>query len=655
MIGALAVLLVLAAGLPTLGQGLPEPAKSSGGFAGSGAGEPAGKVVAVKAQFAAPASGNPGRLFITATIEPGWHIYSITQQSGGPVATRIEPGSVPGVRVLDDFRPTSPPKTSKEPEAFGDLPIETHTGTVTWFAPIELAPDVDPAKLKIDGRLIVQPCNANSCLPPTPIAFTAALGPGVEVPNSPAPAPRPAAAAAPVFDPNALKIAENDQLQQTSMAVAIAMGFLGGLILNLMPCVLPVIGLKLLSFLEQSGHSRRHALVLNVWYSLGLLSVFLVLATLAVTLGLGWGQLFSYNGFNITLAAIVFAMGLSFLGVWEVPIPGFVGRGKTVELAGKEGFAGAFSKGVLTTILATPCSAPFLAPALTWAVSRPAPETYAVFTAVGLGMASPYLLIGAFPGLIAFLPKPGAWMDTFKQIMGFVLLATVVFVLTFLPPALIVPTVGFLFGLWGACWWIGRTPPTVDAAAKVRVWLEAIAFAGAIWILTFNWLAGVMRDRFERSVEEVIASRVRGFEGNGTTEVVPGPMAQPSSEKNLKHLPWQPYTRMMLEEAVAADATVLVDFTADWCLTCKTLEAAVLNTREVRDSVEANRVVTLQADWTHGQPEVTAMLQLLGSKQVPVIAIFPAGNPNEPIVLRGGYTRQTLLDALAKAGPSKQR
>jgi thiol:disulfide interchange protein len=187
------------------------------------------------------------------------------------------------------------------------------------------------------------------------------------------------------------------------------------------------------------------------------------------------------------------------------------------------------------------------------------------------------------------------------------------------------------------------------------VWLEAIAFAGAIWILTFNWLAGVMRDRFERSVEEVIASRVRGFEGNGTTEVVPGPMAQPSSEKNLKHLPWQPYTRMMLEEAVAADATVLVDFTADWCLTCKTLEAAVLNTREVRDSVEANRVVTLQADWTHGQPEVTAMLQLLGSKQVPVIAIFPAGNPNEPIVLRGGYTRQTLLDALAKAGPSKQR
>ena len=606
-------------------------------------------MVNVKAQFTAPGTGKQGRLFITATIELDWHIYSITQQAGGPVATRIEVSSVPGVRIVGEFRPTKPPETKKEPEAFGDLPIETHTDTVTWTAPIELAPDVDPAKLRIDGKLVVQPCNANSCLPPTPITFTATLGPGVE------PSESSAAAAAPVFNPKALKIAENDQIKQTSMAVAIVMGFLGGLILNLMPCVLPVIGLKILSFLEQSGHSRRHALVLNIWYSLGLLSVFLVLATLAVTLGLGWGQLFSYNGFNITLAAIVFAMGLSFLGVWEVPIPGFVGRGKTLELADKEGFAGAFSKGVLTTILATPCSAPFLAPALTWAVSRPAPETYAVFTAVGLGMASPYLLIGAFPGLIAFLPKPGAWMDTFKQIMGFVLLATVVFVLTFLPMALIVPTVGLLFGLWGACWWIGRTPPTADAMVTVRVWLEAVAFAGAIWILTFGWLSSVMRDRFDRSVEEVIASRVRGFEDNGTEEVVAGPMAKPAAGKNVKHLPWQPFTRMMLEEAVAAQATVLVDFTADWCLTCKTLEATVLNRREIRELVEANHIVTLQADWTHGQPEVTDMLKLLGSKQVPVIAIFPAGNPNEPIVLRGGYTRQTLLDALAKAGPSKQR
>ncbi len=130
------------------------------------------------------------------------------------------------------------------------------------------------------------------------------------------------------------------------MALVVLTGFLGGLILNLMPCVLPVIGLKILSFLEQSGHSRGHALALNIWYSLGLLSVFLVLATLAVTPGLtlGWGQLFSYSVFNVTLAAVVFVMGLSFLGVWEVPIPGFVGRGTAVELAEKRGLRGPFPR-----------------------------------------------------------------------------------------------------------------------------------------------------------------------------------------------------------------------------------------------------------------------------------------------------------------------
>ena len=233
------------------------------------------------------------------------------------------------------------------------------------------------------------------------------------------------------------------------MLFVVLTGFVGGLLLNFMPCVLPVIGLKLLSFLEQAGHSRRHALALNIWFSLGLIFVFVVLATLAVTLGFGWGQQFSFNGFNIALAAVVFTMGLSFLGVWDVPIPGFIGRGKAAELGAKEGALGAFAKGVLTTLLATPCSAPFLAPALTWAVIQPPAKTYAVFVAVGLGMASPYLLVGAFPRLIAFLPKPGEWMDTFKQIMGFVLLATVVFILTFLAWPLVVPTVGFLFALLG--------------------------------------------------------------------------------------------------------------------------------------------------------------------------------------------------------------
>ena len=512
------------------------------------------------------------------------------------------------------------------------------------MSPIELPASVDPAKLKIAGTFYYGACDANSCVPPQELAFTASLGQGVVLPRQPpAQTGLPLHAAKTALDLNALKISEDSKIRETPLGWMILLGFLGGLILNLMPCVLPVIGLKLLSFLEQSGHRWQRALALNIWYSLGLISVFLVLATLAVTLGLGWGQLFGYSGFDIALAAVVFTMGLSFLGVWEIPIPGFVGRGKTLELAEKEGAAGAFVKGILTTLLATPCGAPFLASVLIWAVGQPPVKTYAVFTAAGLGMASPYLVIGAFAPLFAFLPKPGAWMDTLKEIMGFVLLGTVVFLLTFIPWQLVVPTVGFFFGLWGACWWIGRLSPLADAGAKLRRWLSAAAFAAAIGLVTLGWLANVMQERFDIKVEQAIADRL------ARTETIKN--KEPA--KDASRLPWQPFTRKALEEATAAGSTVLVDFTADWCLTCKTLEAAVLNTRPVAEVVKANGVLAMHADWTRTPPEITKMLELLGSKQVPVLAIFPAGNPNEPVVLRGGYTQATLLEALKKAGPSK--
>ena len=596
-------------------------------LAGGSAADSRRPVVSVEAQFTAPAGDRRGRLSVTAKIKPDWHIYSITQPAGGPVATSIKLKASESYRLVGEFQAVPPPVKKAEP-AFDNLMVESHYGRVDWHAAVELASGVDPATLRIEGTLRAQPCDPNSCLPPQNFPFTAA---------------------APVFDPDSLVIDDQQQLEESSMLLAIMMGFVGGVILNLMPCVLPVIGLKLLSFLEQAGHSRRQALMLNVWYSLGLLSVFLVLATLAVFLGLGWGQLFSYKGFNVTLAAVVFVMGLSFLGVWEIPIPGFVGGRGASELSQKEGVAGAFAKGVLTTILATPCSAPFLAPALAWAVAQPASTTYVVFTSVGLGMASPYLLIGAFPELLRFLPKPGAWMDTFKQTMGFVLLGTVVFVLTFLPWPAVVPTVGLLFGLWGSCWWIGRTAPGAEFGNKVRRWIEAAAFAAVVWMVTFGWLSGVMSGRFDLTIEEGIANRLSGLNQPGQQAGMEDPSRNRGTAGDNNELPWQPFTRKILEESIAAEKTVLVDFTADWCLTCKTLEKMVLNTSEVRAVVDANGIVALHADWTHGAEEVTDMLDALGSKQVPVLAIFPAGAPNRPTVLRGGYTKQTLLDALKKA------
>ena len=193
----------------------------------------------------------------------------------------------------------------------------------------------------------------------------------------------------------------------------LSFAFLGGLILNLMPCVLPVIGLKVLSFAEQGGESRLKVFGLNLAYSIGLISVFLVLASLAVFADFGWGEQFTNSTFQVSMVILVFAMALSFLGVWEIPIPGFAGTGKANDLQDKEGFSGAFFKGIFTTILATPCSGPFLGTAFGYTLTLPPAMVFLFFFTAGLGMAMPYLLIGIFPSLVKWLPKPGLWMETF--------------------------------------------------------------------------------------------------------------------------------------------------------------------------------------------------------------------------------------------------
>ncbi len=595
----------------------------------------------LSAEFTAPRDGEPANLFVTARLEPGWYTYSLTQPPPS-IPTKIELDPSASYRLAGKFQPLTPPKVKNEKIGKKTFVTEAHHETVTWHAPLELMPGADPRSIKIAGVVTAQRCNENSCLPPAKFPFVAAIGPGVpgvrSNPSLASPPPSPDVSQGPAgFDAGALRENAVYQSEQRSFLGAIALGFLGGLLLNLMPCVLPVIGLKVLSFFEQAGKNRRTSLVLNVWYSLGLLSVFWLLALLAIGLNLGWGQQFQSSGFNVFLTAIVFTMALSFLGVWEFPIPGFIGRGSTAALAEQEGIVGAFSKGVITTVLATPCTGPFMGSALTWALNQSPGVVLAIFTSIGLGMASPYLVIGLFPELLRFLPRPGAWMDTFKQIMGFVLLGTVVYIFTFLQISYVVPAIGLLFSLWAACWWIARTPLTADFPAKARAWAEAAAFVGLMWILLFPGI--------DEMIPRALADRgVRGFAG--LQDVI---QARLTDEDEF----WQPFTsRQELQRMINSNHTVLVDFTADWCLTCKTLEATVLSSSPIRLAIQENRVVPLKADWTRYDPEVTAMLELLGAKQVPVLAIFPAGKPNQPVALVGGYTQQMVLDALKRAGPS---
>ena len=286
------------------------------------------------------------------------------------------------------------------------------------------------------------------------------------------------------------RIRENVRKDGVGLGIfgAILAGFIGGLILNVMPCVLPVIGLKILSFVEQAGHNRRKAFMLNVWYSCGLLLVFFILASLAVgPQHLGWGELFGKPWFTITLAAVVFVMALSFMGVWEVPLPTFLGSGKAGEMASQRAPGGILQRHA-DHAPRHALQRPVPCPALVWAAAQPAWLTYAVFLSTGLGMASPYLLVGAFPELLRFLPKPGAWMETFKQFMGFILMGTVVYLLAVIKPQYVVPTVGLLFSLSFMCWWIGRTSPVLDFMARLRTWSQGAAVVCIAWIVMFPGL-----------------------------------------------------------------------------------------------------------------------------------------------------------------------
>lgn len=678
-----------------LGWGLL-PARAEDGFSGSFfAGGGSTQKVKVEAYVTRLPGVDKPVLLVKAVVEPGWHIYSLTQGPGGPVPTKISVLEPEGVRLADRMVVFPDPETHRE-AAFPDIVVESHEGTVHWAGELEVAHAAGDLKnLVVEGSFLAQPCDANSCLPPRTQRFSAKYteNPPIEeriltelarrlqtaatqggtgegtpggleqarettgsqgqketgtlegeqlLPWQPFSIERFKQLVGPEFNPEQLKITLFNQSSSIwYLILQMAAGFLGGILLNVMPCVLPVIGLKLFAFMQQAGESRWKAFWLNVWYSIGLLSVFALLAGLAITLQFGWGHLFRLAGFNVVMAAVVFAMALAFLGIWTIPIPGFVGSGRAAELAEKEGVLGAFFKGVFTTFLATPCTGPFMGSALAWAFTQPPLTVFLVFMSVGLGMASPYLVVGLFPELIRFLPKPGPWMEVFERIMGFVLLGTVLFILTFLDWPYIVPTVGLLFAIWAACWWVERAAMTGITLRKVRAWVGAVGFVALAWLLLFpgipvkegriGGLLRVMEVRFRERVQE-LALRESGPHSQNSLVANPSNGSGPGKSGGF---------------------TVLVDCTADWCLTCKTLEATVLNSRPVREALRENRVVLLKADWTHEAPEVTQFLKWLGFQQVPVIAIFPADRPNEPIIFTGWYTQRDILRALQEAGPSR--
>jgi thiol:disulfide interchange protein len=570
--------------------------------------------------------GSTVKLVLAAEPVKGWHVYELTARDTGDL------GYKPTLIVLTNtsgFRaePTvASGKATESPSPVpGSPPQRYHDGRVTWTTPILIPADTKPGQYPIEGLIGYQTClESTRCDLHRAARFAATITVGaatvagaVPLAFSDAHYAEAAKVAATRPIPTAPAIVQGSDF--SSLWLVILSSLVGGFILNFMPCVLPVIGLKILSFAEQGGRSRSQMLALNIWYSLGTLAVFMGLATLAagVNLGLreqnlGWGEQFTSTTFNVVMVAIVFVFALSFLGVWEIPIPGFVGSGAAAEVASHEGAAGAFVKGALTTVLATPCSGPALGPVFGYTLNQPPLVTYLIFGCIGLGMSSPYLVIGAFPSLIRFLPKPGAWMDTFKHMMGFVMLATIVFLFGIIKKDYLVPTFAMMVGLWAGCWWIGHVSLIETLGRKAKAWTQGAVFAGLVTWAAFTWL--VPRESI---------------------------------------IPWQNFSRAELAKLTSEGNTVLVDFTAEWCPTCKANLFFAIETKDVRDAIAKNKIVPMLADWTHESPEIKSMLESLQSASIPVLAVFPSDKSRPPIVLRDVITKQQILNAIDQAGPSK--
>jgi len=416
-----------------------------------------------------------------------------------------------------------------------------------------------------------------------------------------------------------------------SLAMNLALAFVGGLILNIMPCVLPVLTLKLYSLVEQADIKPAEQRTAGLAYTAGIIASFWALAASVVIarsmLGMevDWGFQFQYPPYVAALATIVFAFGLSLFGVFEIPT---IGANSAGEAASKEGVVGYFFTGVFATLLATPCSAPFLGTAIAYAFSAPTPILFAIFTLVGLGLASPFLLIAFVPMAFKLLPRPGEWMDGFKQLLGFTLIATTVWLVDVLMAQIGADaTTGFLIFLLAVglgAWVFGRFGGVASTGVRQLTAAAAgFAIAGGVGMWALD------------------------LEIDDTPVCDDGSVVEGTALDFSEHIPWQAFSEERVD--ALAGSVVFIDFTADWCFTCKVNEKTILETAAMRVVMDELDVVPLKADWTRADPVITEWLRRNNRAGVPMYLILPKDPTQEPILLPEVITRSEVEAALRQA------
>ena len=410
-----------------------------------------------------------------------------------------------------------------------------------------------------------------------------------------------------------------------SLLVEIIFAFIGGLILNIMPCVLPVIALKVLGFVNQAKEEPGRVRTLGLIYGFGVLVSFLVLAGIAIAVqhagGLaGWSTAFQNPQFRVIITILITLVALNLFGVFEVTVGGRT-MGTAAELTAKQGVVGAFFNGVLATLLATPCTAPILATAIGFAFTQPPGIIVLMFIAVGLGLAAPFVLLCWWPAWLKFLPKPGLWMQRFKVAIGFPVLATAVWLFWFTATRM---------GKTGVLWF----------------GLFLVVLALAAWI----WGEFVQRGTRRVGVAMIISLLFVGSAYGFILEKQLHWRTPNFVEKDA--IDWQPWSPEAVDKARSEGHPVLVDFTADSCVNCKANLITSIDIKSTRDKLREIKAVTLEGDFTDADPGIARELKRFGRPGVPLVLVYPADKSLQPTVLPPLLTPGIVQKALNDAAPS---
>ena len=409
----------------------------------------------------------------------------------------------------------------------------------------------------------------------------------------------------------------------TSFLLALLFAFLGGIVLNVMPCVLPVLSLKVMSLVEHSGSDRKVIWRHGLAYTGGVMASFAVFAAVLIALKAStWAFQMQDPLFVAIFGGLVFAMALSLFGVFEISMPGATRMEGAVHT--KSGYASSFTYGIFAVLLGTPCTAPLLGPAMTYAFTQPPLEMVVLMLTVGLGLAFPFLLLAAFPQWQRILPRPGAWLETFKKLMGFLLIGT---------------TVYLLYVLSGQ----------VSNGALVG-YVAVLSVVGLALYIYGHW-SGPMRTPGVRFIGTVVAIGlvVGGVNMFGSLE------RPPSNGGTIQAggITWHDFDQFDVKAASADGQTVFIDFTANWCATCKVNEGTAIYTDEVRNAFRLLGVTPVKADFSVAKPEIARWLKEFGEPSVPLYLVLPAGKPEGAIKLDTLLTTGEVLRGVCQAGPSR--